>query len=211
MADVLFTIITIVAGSLMCFEGYKLFRLCLGIAGGVAGFVLGNFVVEISTQAGLVWNETAKTVVMLVFVAGLAVLSFALYMKALIAITTIICAFWFHDDFGFIFSGIENQGVRIAVTYGAGLVAGVLIGVIVYYAQKWTISLATAYAGARMISGVLAPVLWSGILSDEYAAGIIEQRMLLDGVGFNFSMIQIIVLVAFCSSGFVIQLKTSRK
>ena len=88
--------------------------------------------------------------------------------------------------------------------------AGLLIGIIVYYAQKWTISLLTAFIGARMISGVLAPVLWSGILSGEYI-GIIEQRVLGSDVGVNFSLIRVILLVAFCTAGFVIQLKTSKK
>ena len=40
MSDIIITVIAIIAGSLMCFEGYKLFRLSLGLAGGVAGFII---------------------------------------------------------------------------------------------------------------------------------------------------------------------------
>ena len=46
MTDIVVAVIAVLAGVLMCFEGYKLFRLSLGIAGGVAGFILGkNFFV----------------------------------------------------------------------------------------------------------------------------------------------------------------------
>ena len=62
-------------------------------------------------------------------------------MKALIAITTIICALWFYDDFNFLFERVTNSALRIVLTMASGIIAGVLIGIIVYYAQKWTISL----------------------------------------------------------------------
>ena len=91
----------------------------------------------------------------------------------------------------------------------SGIIAGVLIGIIVYYAQKWTISLFTAFVGARVISGVLTPILWSGILQGEYA-GIIEQKVLGPDVELNYSLVRILILVAFCAAGFVIQLKTSK-
>ncbi|MBR3247607.1 MAG: hypothetical protein IKG03_04345 [Clostridiales bacterium] len=210
MSDVVIAIIAVVAGSLMCFEGYKLFRLSLGIAGGVAGFVIARYLIGFTGDMGINWNETGKLVVLALFTIGLGVLAFTLYMKALIAITTIVCALWFYDDFNFLFERVSNNALRIVITFGAGLVAGVLIGIIVYYAQKWTISLFTAFVGARMISGVLAPILWSGILSGEYV-GIIEQRVLGSDVGVNYSLVRVLLLVAFCTAGFVIQLKTSKK
>lgn len=194
----------------MCFEGYKLFRLSLGLAGGVAGFLIGRALINFTGNLGISWNLTGKLIVLILFALGLGILAFTLYMKALIAITTIVCAFWFYDDFNFLFEKVSSSALRLIFTFGAGLIAGALIGVIVYYAQKWTISLFTAFAGARVISGVLAPVLWSGLLSGEYA-GIIEKRVLGADVGFNYSLVRVLLLVAFCAAGFAIQLKTSKK
>ena len=122
----------------------------------------------------------------------------------------IVCAFWFFDDFSFLFSKIENSALRILFTYLAGLLAGALVGVIVYYAQKWTISLFTAYVGARIISGVLSPIIWSGVSSAEYV-GVIEQKILGADIGINYTLVRVLLLVAFCAAGFVIQLKTSKK
>ena len=204
------TVIAIIAGALMCFEGYKLFRLSLGIAGGVAGFILGRLLISVTNNMGMSWNYMGKTILLVLFTVGLGILAFTLYMKALITITTIVCAFWFYDDFSFLFAKIENNGVRFLVTYGVGLVVGAIIGIIVYYAQKWTISLFTSYVGAKVISGVLAPIIWAGVSSGEYQ-GIIEQKILGADVGLNYTLIRVLLLVAFCAAGFAIQLKTSRK
>ena len=210
MPDIVITVIAVIAGSLMCFNGYKLFRVSLGIAGGVAGFVLGRFLINLTGDMGIAWNEVGKIIFLSVLTIGLAVLAFKLYMKALIAVTTIVCAIWFYDDFNFLFERVSNTALRIVLTMGSGVVAGILIGIIVYYAQKWTISLFTAFIGARVISEVLTPILWSGILSGEYV-GIIEQRVLGPDVALSYSLVRILILVAFCAAGFVIQLKTIKK
>lgn len=202
--------LAVIAGCLMCFNGYKLFRLSLGIAGAVAGFTIGRFLINMTGDMGIEWSEIAKIIALAVFTIGLGLLAFKLYMKALIAITTIVCAFWFYDDFNFLFERVTNSALRIVLTVGSGIVAGVLIGIIVYYAQKWTISLFTAFVGARIIAEVLAPILWSGIFSGEYA-GIIEKRVLGPDLGLTYSLVRLLVLVAFCAAGFVIQLKTSKK
>ena len=210
MPDIVITVLAVIAGCLMCFNGYKLFRLSLGIAGAVAGFTIGRFLINMTGDMGIAWSDIARIIFLAVFTIGLGLLAFNLYMKALIAVTTIVCAFWFYDDFNFIFERVTNSALRIVLTVGSGIVAGVLIGIIVYYAQKWTISLFTAFVGARVIAEVLAPILWSGIFSGEYA-GIIEKRVLGPDLGLTYSLVRLLVLVAFCAAGFVIQLKTSKK
>ena len=202
--------LAVIAGCLMCFNGYKLFRLSLGIAGAVAGFTIGRFLINMTGDMGIAWSDIARIIFLAVFTIGLGLLAFKLYMKALIAVTTIVCAFWFYDDFNFIFERVTNSALRIVLTVGSGIIAGALIGIIVYYAQKWTISLFTAFVGARVIAEVLAPILWSGIFSGEYA-GIIEKRVLGPDLGLTYSLVRLLVLVAFCAAGFVIQLKTSKK
>ena len=194
----------------MCFEGYKLFRLSLAIAGGVAGYALASLIIELTSAGGIAWSDTGKMIMLALFAVVCGVLSFILYMKALIAITTIVCAFWFYDDFNFLFKSVSNNVLRIVFTFGAGLIAGALIGVIVYFAQKWTISIFTAFAGARVLSGVLATILWSGFLSGEYA-GIIERNVLGPDVGVDSALIRVLLLAAFFAAGLAIQLKTSKK
>ena len=210
MTDIFVSIIAVIAGCLMCFEGYKLFRLSLAIAGGVAGYALASLIIELTSAGGIAWSDTGKMIMLALFAVVCGVLSFILYMKALIAITTIVCAFLFFDDFKLLFAGIVDVSIRTIVTYIAGLAAGALIGIIVYYAQKWTISLFTAFIGAKIISGVLALVLWSGISSGEYAE-MVSHQVLGNDVDINFTLVRIVILVAFCGAGFAIQLKTAKK
>lgn len=194
----------------MCFEGYKLFRLSLAIAGGVAGYALASLIIELTGAGGIAWSDTGRLIMLGIFTLGCAILAFTLYMKALIAVTTIVCAFLFFDEFKLLFSGIVDVSIRTIVTYIAGLAAGALIGVIVYYAQKWTISLFTAFIGARIIAGVLTPILWTGFMSGEYAE-MFSHQVFGNDVDINFSLVRIIVLVAFSAAGFAIQLKTAKK
>ena len=209
MVDIIVTVICLLAGCLLCFRGYKLFRLSLGIAGGIIGFILGRFFIQLTSQS-IHWNDGAKFIVVMAFAIGFGVLAFTLYMKALIAVATIICAFWFYDDFNALFSEISNDLLRTILPFGAGILAGLLIGVIVYYAQKWTICLFTSFVGARIISSAVTPLLWSGIFSKE-SSGIIEHQLLGSDTEFNYTLIRIIVLVAFCSAGLAIQLKRRKK
>ena len=210
MPDIIITVLGLLAGCLMCFEGYKLFRFCLGIAGGVAGYIIGGLLVDLTGKLGIGWSGLARSIVLLVFTIGLGILAFSLYMKALIAITTIIIAFWFYDDFFFLFERITNSVLRTVLTCAAGLIAGVLIGIIVFYAQKWTISLFTAFVGARIISGALTPVLWSVLLSGENVENI-QQQVFGSDILITYPLVRVLVVVAFCAAGFVIQLKTFKK
>jgi len=210
LSDIVITVLGLLAGCLMCFEGYKMFRLCLGIAGGVAGYIIGGFLIGITGNLGIAWSGLGKSIVLILFSIGFGILAFSLYMKALIAVTTIICAFWFYDDFFFLFERVSNSVLRSVLTGGAGIFAGVLIGIIVYYAQKWTISLFTAFIGARIISGALSPVLWSVLLSGDEAQNI-QQQILGSDVLITYPLVRLLVVVAFCTAGFIIQLKTFKK
>lgn len=209
MVNIIVTILAAIAGCLMCFEGYKLFRLSLGIAGALAGFIIAKVLIELTADT-IKWSDSGKTIFIVLFAAGLGICAFSLYMKALIIITTLVCAFWFYDDFSFLFSKIANPVLRVVITCAAGLIAGLLLGVIVYYAQKWTICLFTAYAGAKIISGVMLPLIWSAVSSGEYV-GLFEQKVIGADIGINYTLVRTLLLVAFCAAGFVIQLKTSKK
>jgi hypothetical protein len=47
-------------------------------------------------------------------------------------------------------------------------------------------------------------------LSGDYA-GIIEHQILGGDVEINYTLIRVLVLAVFCTAGFLIQLKTSKK
>ena len=83
MTDVILTIVTIAAGCLVCFAGYRFFRLSLALVGAALGFVAGVLLVRYLVSTGIEIPELASVIIYAVFAIGFGVGAFALYMKAL--------------------------------------------------------------------------------------------------------------------------------
>lgn len=202
------TILTLAAGCLVCFAGYKFFRLSLALVGAALGFAAGVLLVNYIASSGMELPDVARLIIIGVFTIGFGVGAFALYMKALILITTLACGYWIYTDY----NGILPQGIvaNKLVLLGVGLALGALLGVLVYYAQKWSISLLTAILGARILSSVLSPLLWTSFLSGE-AARSFEETVLGGNFTGDYILTAALVTVALAAAGLTVQLKTSRK
>lgn len=202
------TILTLAAGCLVCFAGYKFFRLSLALVGATLGFAAGVLLVNYIASSGMELPDVARLIIIGVFTIGFGVGAFALYMKALILITTLACGYWIYTDY----NGILPQGIvaNKLVLLGVGLALGALLGVLVYYAQKWSISLLTAILGARILSSVLSPLLWTSFLSGE-AARSFEETVLGGNFTGDYILTAALVTVALAAAGLTVQLKTSRK
>lgn len=202
------TIATLAAGCLVCFAGYKFFRLSLALVGAALGFAAGVLLVNYIASSGMELPDVARLIIIGVFTIGFGVGAFALYMKALILITTLACGYWIYTDY----NGILPQDIvaNKLVLLGVGLALGALLGVLVYYAQKWSISLLTAILGARILSSVLSPLLWTSFLSGE-AARSFEETVLGGNFTGDYILTAALVTVALAAAGLTVQLKTSRK
>ena len=202
------TIVTIAAGCLVCFAGYKFFRLSLALIGAALGFAAGVLLVDYIASSGTPLPDIARLIIIGVFTVGFGVGAFALYMKALILVTTLACGYWFYTDY----SGMlpEDLAANRLVLLAVGLAAGALLGVLVYFAQKWSISLLTAILGARILSSVLSPLLWSSFLSGAEARSF-EETVLGGNFTGDYVLTASLVTVALAGAGLAVQLKTSRK
>jgi len=208
LTDVILTIVTIAAGCLVCFAGYRFFRLSLALVGAALGFVAGVLIVRYLVSTGVEIPELASVIIYAVLAIGFGIGAFALYMKALILVSTLACGYWFYNDYNGILP--EDLTANKLVLLAVGLAAGALLGVLVYYAQKWTISLLTALLGARLLSSVLSPLLWSSFLSGA-AARSFEENVLGGNFTGDYVLTASLVTVALAGAGLAIQLKTSRK
>ena len=202
------TIVTIAAGCLVCFAGYKFFRLSLALIGAALGFAAGVLLVNYIASSGTPLPDIARLIIIGVFTVGFGAGAFALYMKALILVTTLACGYWFYTDY----SGMlpEDLAANKLVLLAVGLAAGALLGVLVYFAQKWSISLLTAILGARILSSVLSPLLWSSFLSGAEARSF-EETVLGGNFTGDYVLTASLVTVALAGAGLAVQLKTSRK
>ena len=91
-----------------------------------------------------------------------------------------------------------------------GFIAGLILGVVVYFAQKWTICLFTAFIGARVIASATAPALW-GVLKDNQYALYFQDTLLGTRITETPALTACFIIVAFTAAGLVVQLKTSKK
>ena len=85
-------------GAIICFNGYKIFRLCLAVLGGMLGYLLGDFVCNLAQGQGQQLSLLARLLILGIPTIALAIASFALYMKALIGLTALFCAFVVYKD-----------------------------------------------------------------------------------------------------------------
>lgn len=208
MTELILIGIGIIIGAIICFNGYKLFRLCLAVLGGMLGYVLGNFVCSFAQGQGQPMSLTARLLITGIPTIALAIASFALYMKALIALTALFCAYFVYTDYGSLFPG--KGPMKALMPLLAGFIAGLLLGVIVYFAQKWTICFFTAFVGARIIASATAPFLW-GLLRENQYALYFQDTLLGTRVTDTPALTACFIIVAFTAAGLVVQLKSSKK
>ena len=208
MTELILLGIGAVIGAIVCFNGYKIFRLCLAVLGGMLGYVLGDFVCSVAQGQGQPLSLVARLLITGIPTIALAIASFALYMKALIALTALICAYFVYKDYGSLFPG---QGpAKALMPLLTGFVAGLLLGVIVYFAQKWTICFFTAFLGARIIASATATYLWGLLRANPYAL-YIQDTLLGTRVTDTPALTACFLIVVFTTAGLIVQLKSSKK
>ena len=195
-------------GAIICFNGYKIFRLCLAVLGGMLGYLLGDFVCNLAQGQGQQLSLLARLLILGIPTIALAIASFALYMKALIGLTALFCAFVVYKDYGSLFPG--KGPAKVLMPLIVGFIAGLILGVVVYFAQKWTICLFTAFIGARVIASATAPALW-GVLKDNQYALYFQDTLLGTRITETPALTACFIIVAFTAAGLVVQLKTSKK
>lgn len=198
-------LLILIAGLLVCFNGYKFFRLSLGLIGGIVGFYIGGKIFGLVGGAlGLSDNLIAYWGFRGVFAIALGGLAFGLYLKALVAVSTIAIGYWVATNL-LMSSGKTDIGSRI-VTWLIGLAIGFAVGLTVYYVQKWTISLFTAIAGAKLAVGAFVPYI---VLIDivKVSAQKLADALFGGNVINGVSALSVILLVILATAGFLKQIK----
>lgn len=208
MTELILIGIGVLIGIIICFNGYRIFRLCLAVLGGMLGYVLGDFICTLVQGDGEPVSMLARLLITGIPTIALAVAAFALYMKALIALTALFCAYFVYKDYGSLFPG--TGPAKILMPLLAGFVGGLILGAIVYFAQKWTICFFTAFLGARIIAYSAAPYLWNLLKENQYAL-YIQDTFLGTRVTDTAALTACFLIVAFTAAGMVVQLKSAKR
>ena len=159
MTMLVVTLLSVIGGAICCFAGYRIFRVALSLIGACLGAYLGMLLYGWLSGMNIPFMhmEYSEIITVAVCAIALGALSFGLYMKALVAVVTIICGWYF-------FSDVNSAGIRLPwssplITLAVSLLFGLVIGFAVYYLQEWAIKIFTAFIGAKIIASVLVPFL----------------------------------------------------
>ncbi|SCW57417.1 hypothetical protein SAMN02910456_01925 [Ruminococcaceae bacterium YRB3002] len=159
MTLLIVTLLSVIGGAICCFAGYKIFRVALCLMGGCLGAYAGMMLYNVlsGTEIGFMHMQYSELITVLVCAVTFAALAFGFYMKAVVAVVTLICGWYFYTDSRT--AGIRLPWTSPVVTILVALVFGLVIGFAVYFLQKWAIIIATSFIGAKIITSVLVPYL----------------------------------------------------
>jgi hypothetical protein len=144
------TLIALLIGMAVCFNGYRWFLIILPIAGFVFGFGLGAQTLQILFGIGFLATATSWIVG---FFVGLvfAVLSYLFYIVGVVLVT----GSWGYG-LGVGLMGLIGLGTGL-ISWLVGMVFGVVIALIALglNIQKWIIIAVTSFSGSGVIVGTL--------------------------------------------------------
>ncbi|MCQ2528884.1 MAG: TMEM198/TM7SF3 family protein [Saccharofermentans sp.] len=144
-------IVLIVIGLLVCFLGYKFFRLSLSLIGAGLGVLIAEFLFDnYASVVNLDGNEVAQVIIVALFAIGLGSLAYSLYMKAVMFITILGCGFWISSCYQSYSGDASVKG--IIISWIVGILVGLIFGVAVRKVQRWAIILFTAFSGAQIVA-----------------------------------------------------------
>jgi len=204
MTSIIYSLISIICGAVICFAGYKLFRVALSLIGAVIGARLGYCLYDITGNifSDYLSDELTMGIYMILLAAILGFSAFALYMKALVVLMVIVGAWWFYQDFSGLKSSLgEYEGIT-AIAVGAGI--GLVIGLAVYFLQKWAIMAVTSVLGAKIMTMTILPVISSVLLSENLTKSLFEGAK-----SSNFILLSTGLLIIFAVCGFINQFKAA--
>lgn len=207
MTMLIVTLLSVIGGAICCFAGYRIFRVALSLIGACLGAYLGLLLYEYLSKydIGFMHMQYSELVTVLVCAVALGVLAFGLYMKALIAIVTIMVGWYLYSDAKAI--GIRFPWDSQIITLAVCLLFGLVIGFAVYYLQKWAIIVFTSFIGAKIISSVLVPYLIALITDDQGRIAI----KLLSGSLSNINEIAVSTVAVLLLTGAGIAVQMSKK
>ncbi|MCR5060321.1 MAG: hypothetical protein K6A80_04720 [Saccharofermentans sp.] len=173
MTMLIVTLLSVIGGAICCFAGYKIFRVALALIGGCLGAYGGMLLFSVLSKydIGFMHMKYSELITVIVCAIVLGALAFGLYMKALVAVVTLICGWYFYFDSGSM--GFKLPWTSPLITIAVSIIFGMVIGFAVYFLQKWAIIIFTSFIGARIITSVLVPYLMA-LVSGKHGEMVLQ-------------------------------------
>jgi len=206
LTDLAVSVILLIAGILICFNGYRFFRLTMTILGGFLGFIAGRYAAYV-LEPMIVGIPFAGYIVIVLCIILFAVMAGVFCKKACIAVTCLFFCWWIYTDY--------SQYFKVPfVAAIAGVVVGLIAGVLLWKARRPIVSGITSIVGAKIIGSVVTPYFIGAITSPAASAAASTMADFVFGVKTltapSESVISGAVMIIFALAGFIAQMKSSR-
>ncbi|MBO4578605.1 MAG: hypothetical protein J5715_00490 [Clostridiales bacterium] len=206
LTDLFVSVILLIAGILICFNGYRFFRLSMTLLGAFIGFVAGRYA-RSALEPTIVGIPFAGYIIIALCIILFAVLSGVFCKKACIAITCLFFCWWIYTDY--------SQYFKVPfVAAIIGVVVGLIAGILLWGARRTIVALVTCLAGAKIIGSVVTPY-FMGVISTPQgtmaANGIADFIFGVKSVTTpSESIVAGVVMIIFAVAGFLAQMKSSK-
>jgi len=196
----------LIFGFLICFWGYKLFKLSVTVAGVILGFMTGRFILELLLQyAGYVPPKAVSIVIPLLFALVLGVLAFSFYRKAFIFVVAAVVARALYLSIAQTsFSQKTGTFEDLIVMVICGIV-GIAAGIGCFLIQKGAIIVMSGFGGASLIKAAVLPYL-TGLSFVTEAATFITEKLFAAHMTPSYATGGLIILI-FTIAGIIVQAK----
>lgn len=206
LTDLFVSVILLIAGILICFNGYRFFRLSMTLLGGFLGFIAGLFA-KSALEPAIVGIPFAGYIVIVLCIILFAVLSGVFCKKACIAMTCMFFCWWIYTDY--------SQYFKVPfVAAIAGVVIGLIAGILIWGARRPIVSGVTAAVGAKMIGSVVTPYFMGVLTSPQGSSAANGIADFIFGVKslttLSESIVAGVVMIIFAVAGFLAQMKSSK-
>lgn len=206
LTDLFVSVILLIAGILICFNGYRFFRLSMTLLGAFIGFVAGRYA-RSALEPTIVGIPFAGYIIVAICIILFAVLSGVFCKKACIAITCLFFCWWIYTDY--------SQYFKVPFLAAIiGVVVGLIAGILLWGARRTIVALITCAVGAKIIGSVVTPY-FMGVISTPQgtmaANGIADFIFGVKSVTTpSESLVAGVVMIIFAVAGFLAQMKSSK-
>lgn len=202
LSSVLYAV-ALIFGVLMCFFGFKTFRISMAAAGGYIGKFLGDMLYKaISDGFPETIKEPVHVIICLVAMVGMGVLAYIAYKKAVFAVAAVSVT-------GLVYSVYTTLNPDLSVKTRLivlliSLACGVVSGFAVTFMQKWAIIIFTSIIGAKLIAFTVSSLVLK-ITGISYFATTLTDTLFKNHLLSSSASITGILVIALSVAGFVVQ------
>lgn len=190
----------------VCFKGFKTFKLSLAsvfaVLGGYTGF---RIFLLIDDNIRLDNPQIIEYIFIGVLALIFAIISYSLYDKALVLLTTFAGCYLFYN--GYVDFIVDSSGMSKVKALIIGLVIGLVCGLAVHFLQRIAIKTFTSLSGGYLLAVGAAPLLLNVDLINQFCHQIYRDIFYGSIFKSEQAVLMVFLTVAFTLSGFASQWK----